>query len=196
MKRASGIIIVLMICQCLGRAQSSIEPVPLAITCNKTTHLIFPAAIKAVDRGSPEVLVQQPKGVQNILKVKAAKPGFAESSLGVITADGKLYSFIVHYEAVPKQLNYVLSRDSLVVVPPVLFSSQRPDDIMLQETTEKIVALKKCWHGIKDRAYEISLRLLGIYIANDVLFFRLGIHNASAINYDIDRIRFFIRDKK
>ena len=38
--------------------------------------------------------------------------------------------------------------------------------------------------------------MLGIYIDNDVLFFKLGVYNASTINYDIDRICFFVRDKK
>jgi hypothetical protein len=48
-----------------------IEPYPLWVTLNKTTNLIFPYAIKSVDRGSRDVLAQKAKGVENILLVKA-----------------------------------------------------------------------------------------------------------------------------
>src|SRR4051812_37752723 len=67
-----------------------IEPYPLNITLNKTTNLIFPYAIKSVDRGSADVLAQKAKGVENILLVKAGKENFSETNLSVITADGKL----------------------------------------------------------------------------------------------------------
>ena len=55
---------------------SIIEPQHLAISFYKTTNLIFPFAIKSVDRGSKDVLVQIAKGVENILQVKAAKSNF------------------------------------------------------------------------------------------------------------------------
>jgi len=40
-----------------------IEPYPLQITTTKTTNLIFPYAIKSLDRGSLNLLVQKAKGV-------------------------------------------------------------------------------------------------------------------------------------
>ena len=46
----------------------------LAITCNKTTNLIFPFTVQNVDRGSKDILVQQPKGTENIVQLKADKP--------------------------------------------------------------------------------------------------------------------------
>jgi len=65
-----------------------IEPFHLDITFLKTTHLIFPYAIKSVDRGSPDILAQKAKGVENVLLVKAGRENFKESNLSVITADG------------------------------------------------------------------------------------------------------------
>src|SRR4051794_30412871 len=79
-----------------GKLQATIiEPYPLKITLNKTTILVFPYAIKGVDRGSADVLAQKAKGVENILLLKAGKENFSETNLSVITADGKLYSFLL-----------------------------------------------------------------------------------------------------
>ncbi len=61
----------------IGKFQTTIiEPYPLKITRNKTTNLIFPYAIKSVDRGSADVLAQKAKGVENILLIKAGRENF------------------------------------------------------------------------------------------------------------------------
>ena len=80
----------------------------LAITFNKTTNLIFPFSVQSIDRGSKDILVQQPKGTENIVQVKADKPNFTQTNLSVITIDGKLYSFTVDYTAQPDQLNIIV----------------------------------------------------------------------------------------
>lgn len=55
---------------------SVIKPYHLAVTYNKTTNLVFPYAIKSVDRGSKDILVQKAKDVENILQVKAGQKRF------------------------------------------------------------------------------------------------------------------------
>ncbi len=84
---------------------TSIEPYPLAIAYDKTTNLVFPYAIKSVDRGSQSVLAQKAKGVENILQIKAGRKGFEETNLTVITAEGKLYCFLLNYAPQPPVLN-------------------------------------------------------------------------------------------
>ncbi len=74
---------------------SAIEPFHLAISFYKTTSLIFPYAIKSVDRGSKDVLVQKAKGVENILQVKAAKPNFKETNLTVITGVDFTHGYLI-----------------------------------------------------------------------------------------------------
>src|SRR6187401_1585934 len=86
----------------------------LTITCNKTTNLIFPANVQSVDRGSKDILVQQPKGVENIVQVKADKPNFSQTNLSVITVDGSLYSFTVDYTPQPTQLNVIVKNNNLI----------------------------------------------------------------------------------
>ncbi len=48
----------------------------------------------------------------------------------------------------------------------------------------------------KDRNSKMSAALHGIYIHDDVLYFQIGLHNGSHIRFDIDFIRFYIRDRK
>src|SRR6478752_7349302 len=87
---------------------SYIPSTHLAITYNKTTNLIFPFSVQCIDRGSKDILVQQPKGTENIVQVKADKPNFTQTNLSVITIDGKLYSFMVDYASQPSQLNIIV----------------------------------------------------------------------------------------
>jgi hypothetical protein len=96
-----------------SEVHSFIPSLHLAITCNKTTNVIFPFSIQSVDRGSQDILVQQPKGTENILQVKADKPNFEQTNLSIITIDGNLYSFIVDYTATPVQLNVVIGSNQL-----------------------------------------------------------------------------------
>jgi|GEM_PF-669722 len=82
----------------------SVKARNLDVCCNKTCMLIFPAAIQSADRGAAYVLASRVPGSENVLKVKAARPGFDTSSLTVITKDGKVYAFNVSYQATPAYL--------------------------------------------------------------------------------------------
>src|SRR6185437_9118667 len=147
----------------------------LFVGTNKTTSLIFPVMIKSVDRGSKDVLVQKVRGVENVLEVKAAKENFSETNMTVITADGKLYSFLVNYSDHPS-LNIKIENT------PSIF--------------KKIAEQKKSVRGLRDAKYEMVLRLKGIFIENRILYYQLELKNYSNIPYDIELLHFFIKDKK
>src|SRR5690606_3632811 len=103
-QRVVWIVALILIMQLKVHAQneiSGIDPMPLGISAAKTTNLIFPYAIKSIDRGSAEVLVQKATGVENVLQVKASIPSFAETNLTVMTADGRFYSFLLNYDGHP-----------------------------------------------------------------------------------------------
>jgi conjugative transposon TraN protein len=170
-----------------------IEPYPLLITTNKTTNLIFPSAIKSVDRGSADVLAQKAKGVENILLVKAGKENFSETNLSVITADGKLYSFILDYINRPSAINISFVADTSNVNSS---ESLKPpyNEATIQKDAERILKEKKTVRRVRHYRYDVVLALKGIYITNDVIFFKLDVANNSSINYDVDMLRFFIRD--
>lgn len=160
---------------------SAISQTPLSITTDKTTSLVFPNNIRHVDRGTKSILAEQVKESPNILLVKAATKGFPETNLSVITDDGSVYTFAVSYESSPSLWVYHL---------PV---NQKAN---ISAYANAILDNRQNAFGIKDKKSGVIARIKGIYIKGDVLYFQLYIMNLSAVDYDIDLLRFYIRDKK
>lgn len=182
-------------CQSAGPA-AAIEPYRLAVSYAKTTHLIFPYSIKSVDRGSKDILVQKAKGVDNVLQVKAGRVNFKETNLTVITADGKLYSYLVNYTEKPAVLTIKYAAAGKVSEPEIIFSNTPANDAEIQKAAEKASAEKENVKGISDHEHRVTMRLNGLFIRNDIMYWKAGIENHSNISYDIGQIRFFIRDQK
>ncbi len=167
MKKLCAVWFVLFSFKCFS--QIAIEPYPLQIGYNKTTNLLFPYAIKSVDRGSKEILVQKNKGNENVLLVKANKENFITTNLSVITTDGKLYSFLVSYASEPPLLNISFDADSIKSQPSFLNKSVRSE--------------------------QMKLSLRSIYIDKKVLWFHFDIKNNSLIDFTPAYIKFFVQDK-
>ena len=93
-------------------AQSGkVVPYPLQVAYDQTTHLIFPASIRYVDLGSENLVADKVKDAENVLRVKAAKTDFTDSTnLSVITQDGGFYSFEVSYHTTPQPLTIDFGR--------------------------------------------------------------------------------------
>lgn len=153
----------------------------LSITTDKTTSLIFPFPIRHVDRGTKDVLVQQVKEADNILLVKAATVKFPETNLSVVTGDGSVYSFSVTYAG---QL------ESWVYHLPEMKKST------VATYANGILDNHRTMRGIRDRKFDMEARVTGIYIKEDVIYYQLLLCNHSPIDYDVDLLKFYIRDKK
>ncbi len=175
---------------------------PLEITTNKTASLIFPAVIKSVDKGSRDVLAQKAKDVSNVLHVKAARENFGETNLTVITGDGVLHHFTVTYTHDPGCLTFDMAeiegRSADGSVTPVnrsklLFSSE-VTETQLEDYCEKITGYGRTLHFKRKASDKVSLSLLGIYVKSNVIFYRVRIRNNSNLNYDVDFLRFYVRD--
>lgn len=172
-----------------------IEPLGLAISCTKTTNLLFPYNIKSVDKGIRDVLVQKARGVENVLQLKAGKENFTETNLSVITADGKLYSFILHYASEPSELNIVFEKETDSKFNQAIF----PDSSNvkeLQSNSEWVKDQPRMWSRKRDHRFGMHLQLNGLYIDHNVLYYQLELRNATLINYDVDLIRFFVKDRQ
>lgn len=165
----------------IGLSASSFAQPLLCLSTDKTTSLIFPTAIKHVDRGTGAVLAQQVKDAPAILLVKAGAKDFSETNLSVITEDGSLYTFRVCYDAQPTSWVYQLpiqGKETVTATAAALADNPR-----------------FIWR-IKDKRWQIKAALAGIYIKDDVMYFQLELTNESPINYDIELLRFYIADKK
>lgn len=176
--------------------RNSIQPGTLLIGYDKTTNLIYPYAIKSVDKGSKDVLVQLAKGVENILQVKAAKQGFAETNLTVVTADGKLYSHLLNFTDNPRVLNIKLGSSMNYPNTDALFSYKADNEAKVYDLTEQVASKKPVLKGIRDSKYNISLNLAGVYIKQDKLYFQFGLENNSEVDYPVEAFRFYIKDSK
>lgn len=172
-----------------------IDPYRLQITFNKTTNLIFPYAIKSVDRGSSDILVQRVRGIDNILQLKAAKLGFEETNLTVVTADGKLYSYNLDYSDSPEVFN-IRFGDSAKINQEAFFSTGTINELQMRTDAEIVIREKKNVNGIKNRSYGVKVQMEGIFIHDNVLYCRIRLQNNTNINYGIDQLRFYIRDQK
>jgi conjugative transposon TraN protein len=187
-----------------GIAADTMETIPsiqLSIAANQTTHLIFPLQILSVDRGSADLLAQKAKGLDNVLQVKAARDSFPLTSLSVITEDGKLYSFLVSYDSLPSQLNYRFGGilkvgDSVVstaLKPGLPTDTGRLANIRI---ASEVAVKKNGMRGIRDKKYGMSLSLKGVFIHGDVIYLKLMLRNRTHIGYDVDLLRFSIRDRQ
>ena len=171
-----------------------ITPFKLDITFHKTSLLIFPAPIQSADRGDSYVLAEKVKGSENVLKVKAAKRGFEQSNLQVITSDGKVYAFTVNYTDSPDQLTVDLRRQPPYA--PVTFKGLSINDKEIESYAGIIAATKPFLKKGKYSRYGIELLLEGVYVKNDVLFFRYHLKNGTPLRYETASLRFYTRDKK
>ncbi|MFC4390683.1 conjugative transposon protein TraN [Flavobacterium quisquiliarum] len=167
----------------------------LQVGFSKTTSIVFPYAIKSIDKGSADVLVQKAKTVENILLIKAAKQYFFQTNLTVITSDGKLYVFVLNYNEDCPDLN-IKADNASGASRDVIFSLENENQKRIEQCASLALSKRKKATGLKKSKYQISIEVNGIFIQQDILYLRVVFENKSKINYDIDQFRFFIRDRK
>ncbi|WP_187263753.1 conjugative transposon protein TraN [Pontibacter beigongshangensis] len=167
----------------------------LELTSQKTTTLVFPYTIRSVDRGSRDILAQVPEKVENVLQLKAAQEGFTETNLTVITSDGRLYSFEVTYADNPAT-TLVKLEPPTTGAAPVVFANTDLNQEQLQTISNLLAGEPRRCYGIKDKAGKVKAILEGIYVQGNTFFYRLVLSNKSPVPYDIDFVRFSLRDRK
>lgn len=184
-----------------------IPPYGLEVTYDKTTHIIFPSAVRYVDLGSPNLVAGKADGAENVIRVKAVVKNFRdETNMSVITESGSFYTFNVKYADEPLLLN-VEMKDFIHDGSKV----NRPNnalDIYLEELgceSPKLVQLiNKSIHKenrrhvkhIGCKAFGIQYLLRGIYTHNGLLYFHTQIKNSSNVPFEVDFVTFKIVDKK
>lgn len=184
-----------------------IPPYALEVTFSKTTHIIFPSAIRYVDLGSADLLAAKADGTENVLRVKAALRDFSrESNLAVITEDGAYYTFNVKYADEPVKLSVEMTdfiHDGEAVNRP----NNALEIYMKELGSESPLLVKLIMQSIykNDRReikhigckrFGIQHLLKGIYSHNGLLYFHLQLNNSSNVPFEVDFITFKIADKK
>ena len=184
-----------------------IPPHGLEVTYDKTVHILFPAAVRYVDLGSPNLIAGKADGAENVIRVKATVKDFkSETNMSVITEDGAYYSFNVKYADEPLLLNVEMCdfiHDGSSVNRP-----NNAQEIYLKELGSEspmlVHLIMKSIHKqdkrevkhIGCKRFGIQYLLKGIYTHNDLLFFHTQTKNGSNVPFDVDFITFKIVDKK
>lgn len=169
------LLIILLLIFTVAGAQHNLK-----LSTDKTTALVFPFAIRYVDRGTKDVIVQQVRD-SKVLLVKAAVKQFTETNLSVLTEDGHVYSFNVRYAATP---------DSLVIELPIFSSAN------VETYARSIADNKAIIRGPTDKSWSMEATITGIYVREDGLYFQILLSNHSAINFDTEVLRFYTSDRK
>ncbi len=180
-----------------------IEPYQMQVTYDKTTHLIFPTAIRYVDLGSEYLIARKAEDAENVLRVKASVKDFVpETNFSVITNDGRFYSFNVYYSAYPEALSY----DLLTMQKAV--DKENGNDVLFEELGNNSPSLagllletiyKKDQRIVKHigaKSFGIQFILKGIYIHNGKYYFHTELRNRTNVPFGIDFINFKVVDKK
>lgn len=184
-----------------------IPPHGLEVTYDKTVHILFPAPVKYVDLGSPNLIAGKADGAENVIRVKATVKNFqSETNMSVITEDGNFYTFNVKYTDEPLLLNVEMCdfiHDGESVNRP-----NNAQEIYLKELGSEspmlVRLIMKSIHKndkreikhIGSKRFGIQYLLKGIYVHNDLLYFHTQVKNASNVPFDVDYISFKIVDKK
>lgn len=184
-------------------ALGKIEPYRMEVTYDKTSHLIFPTAIRYVDLGSEYLIAGKAEDAENVLRVKASVRDFeAETNFSVITNDGRFYSFNVYYSGYPEALSY----DLLTMQNAV--DKANGNDVLFEELGNNSPSLagllletiykkdKRIVKHIGAKSFGIQFILKGIYIHNGKYYFHTELRNKTNVPFGIDFINFKVVDKK
>lgn len=184
-------------------ALGKIEPYQMGVTYNKTSHLIFPSAIRYVDLGSDYLIAGKADDAENVLRVKAATKDFeTETNFSVITNDGCFYNFNVQYSSCPETLNYDLNTMRKKA------EKASGSDVLFEElgnTSPWLAGLiletiykndKRIIKHIGSESFGIQFTLKGIYIHDGKYYFHTQLANQTNVPFQIDFMSFKIVDKK
>ena len=177
---------------------TTVIPYKLEVGYNTTTVIIFPVPlVPAADRGHREIIIQQEKELNNVLKVKADKKEFHPTNLHVYTIDGKLYVFNVNYTEYPTRTTFDLTKltDDANKSKPLLVHENFKSGLHLKEIALH-ARYSKSFFSRKKVRFEMQLQLRTIHTVNDWIVFVFSIANRSNLDYQIDFARMYIRDKK
>jgi conjugative transposon TraN protein len=175
----------------------------MEVTYDKTSHLIFPTAIRYVDLGSEYLIAGKAEDAENVLRVKASVRNFEpETNFSVITNDGRFYSFNVYYSSYPEAISY----DLLTMQKAV--DKANGNDVLFEELGNNSPSLagllletiykkdKRIVKHIGAKSFGIQFILKGIYIHNGKYYFHTELRNRTNVPFEIDFVNFKVVDKK
>ena len=183
---------------------------PVAVSDVKTVHVIFPAKIREVDTGTPNIMVQITESFDNVLRIKSINmPEKQETNITVLTEDGSLYSFIASYEKNPEILNINLGNNGqsdLVASNKMGIHTFSKSNFIEESINQSLAEVETNSNIILEKRNFIKnvgiisqgmvAQLKAIYNAKNLQYVKLELENETEIPYKIDFIKLYIKDKE
>lgn len=166
----------------------------LGFSTVKTSHFICAEKISDVICGSGNIIAEHADNISNIVKAKALDEDFAPSSITIVSSGGKIYPYIIVPDSNPDETNiWLLSdKDSFSAV----FDDASVNDVQMRELGSKVAAMPVAITNIGTVKQKMAFALYGLYSHDDVLMFCLCLENNNLIDYEIDFIKCYVKDKK
>ncbi|HXH99296.1 MAG TPA: DUF4138 domain-containing protein [Sphingobacteriaceae bacterium] len=157
------------------------------VSYNKVTAIQFPSRIESPVITSKNISAQIRDN--NLLALNAMGTDFKPSNLEVKTIDGKSYKF-------PVSFSYGRA-GRIFKLPKVDKDASLPTTPASNASISKKIAESRKGKAIStDKASKIKSELGNVAVSGDDLFYKLKVRNRSNIHFDIDFIRFYVRDIK
>ncbi len=159
-----------------------------------TTHIILPTKVSDITLGSNEVISEKAEEIDNIVKVKSVirdQSKFKETSITVVTADGKIFPMTVGYAKNPKDMSI-----SFVDGSNALFNDMNVDDGNMRRISEWIISKGQYINDLGIQDSKMTYQLCSVFTDQDILAFYLHVKNNSKIDYPIDFVKAYIGDGK
>lgn len=173
----------------------------LELSDKKTSHLIFPEGVTDVFIGCDSVIAGYADNITNIIRCKAVSSEMPPSVLTMVTEGGDVHAFSVTYQENPSQTSVSVSGSAKSRAGgerggEAQFSDHTLDQKILKDYGRAAIARGTVINNIGTISQDMMFGMYGLFIRDNVLMFHFNIYNDSNIDYDIDFIKIYIRDKK
>lgn len=156
-----------------------------------STHFVSPERIDYVDISIADIAGDLP--LSNTLRVKPTKEG--ASGVLTITSERFMVQYLLMYT---EDLSKVYSRYNIPYsdVKSYLNSESDMTQSQLHEYCYNMLLSKNNFFNVSSSKYGMRIRLNNIYSIDKYFFLDLSLFNQTNIQYDIENIRFMVKDKK
>jgi conjugative transposon TraN protein len=181
---------------------------PVAVSDVKTVHIIFPAKIREVDTGTPNIMVQITESFDNVLRIKSINlDEKQETNITVLTEDGALYSFLTSFEKDPEILNINMGNNESADIEAsnkigihtfnkshFIEEAISQSLVEVENNAERALMKRDFIKNVGIKSQGMISQLKGIYNANNLQYLKVEVENQTEVTYKIDFIKLYIKD--
>ncbi|SHL37492.1 Bacteroides conjugative transposon TraN protein [Chitinophaga jiangningensis] len=185
-------------CFLSANGQVASNTISCEVSDRETTVILFPVAIKNIDRGSSDIKVAIQPGADHIVKLKAEHPYATPTSMHIFADNGRVYTMKVVFSSSIKEYTLDYSKDtvsySIINNLPVNRSNGQP---ALSESLQRkisTITLAKPFLRKSRTAFKMKLQLNTIHYDDENLYFSCTLSNNSNLPYELNFAHMAISD--